>query len=330
MTMDATPTGRERSASAQAVPTRRPYRDRIRHVAIDAIAPPTTPVRSTIDPTAVRELRVSLGQVGLIQLPGVRRLGRHRYELLWGQTRLLAAREAGWEAIEVVLLEGVDDCEALALGVTENTARRELPDVDKVRVVTAFKAFGLTGKAIAAKTGISASAISRLGQIAEHPLLWLAVERGDIGVVEAQELLGIADTSVASLIAAIVRRRDDAAPMRVVEELRPLAAEARDKDPAPARTPRGETRAGARRPKAAASRVRALGRSIDRLVLEGEQLRWDNDALNALEALSATLVQGLPRWRARVQHPQPRRSRHRPEGGADPVGTDGGDVGRVA
>ena len=146
MTMDETPTARERIASAQAVPTRRPYRDRIRHVAIDAIARPTTPVRSTIDPTAVRDLRVSLGQVGLIQLPGVRRLGRHRYELLWGQTRLLAARAAGWETIEVVLLEGVDDCAALVLGVTENTARRELPDVDKVRVVAAFKAFGLTGE----------------------------------------------------------------------------------------------------------------------------------------------------------------------------------------
>lgn len=308
MTTDATPTARERSALAQAVPTRRPYRDRIRHVALDAIAPPAIPVRSTIDPTAVRELRDSLGQVGFIQLPGVRRRGRQRYELLWGQTRVLAAREAGWETIEVVLLEGVDDCEALALGVTENTARRALPDVDKVRVVTAFKAFGLTGKAIVAKTGSSASAVSRLLQIAAHPLLWPAVERGDLGVVEAQELLGVADTAVASLIAAIVRRRDDAAPMRVVEELRALAAEARDKDPAPARTPPGETRAGARRPQAAAPRVRALGRSIDRLVLEGEQLRWDDDALNALEALSATLVQGLPRWRARVQHPHPRRS----------------------
>lgn len=69
MTMDETPTARERIASAQAVPTRHPYRDRIRQVAIDAIAPPKTPVRSTIDPTAVRDLRVSLGQVGLIQLP---------------------------------------------------------------------------------------------------------------------------------------------------------------------------------------------------------------------------------------------------------------------
>ncbi len=80
MTMEATPTARERSALAQAVPTRRPYRDRIRHVALDAIAPPAIPVRSTIDPTAVRELRDSLGQVGLIQLPGVRRRGRQRYE----------------------------------------------------------------------------------------------------------------------------------------------------------------------------------------------------------------------------------------------------------
>ncbi len=330
MTMDETPTAREHIESAQAVPTRRPYRDQIRHVAIDAIAPPTTPVRSTIDPTAVRELRVSLGQVGLLQLPGVRRVGRHRYELLWGQTRLLAARAAGWETIEVVLLEGVDDCAALILGVTENTTRRELPDVDKVRVVVACKAFGLTGKAIAEKTGISESASSRLGQIAEHLLLWPAVERGDIGVVEAQELLGVADTSVASLIAEIVRRRDDAAPLRVVAELRPLAAEARDKDPAPARTPRGETRARARQPKAAAPRVRALGRSIDRLVLAGEQLRWDDDALNALEALSAKLVQELPLWRARVQHPQPQRSLHRPEVGADPVGAGGGEVGRVA
>lgn len=330
MTRDTTPTTREHRESARVVPPRRPYRDRIRQVAIEAIAPPKTPVRSTIDPTAVRDLRGSLGQVGLIQLPGVRRLGRHRYELLWGQTRLLAARDAGWATIEVVLLEGVDDCAALVLGVTENTARRELPDVDKVRVVAACKAFGLTGKAIAENTGISESAISCLGQIAEHILLWPAIERGDIGVVEAQELLGVADTSVAILIAAIVRRRDDAAPLRVVEELRPRAVEARDRDPAPARTPRGETRAGARRPKAAAPRVRALGRSIDRLIIEGEQLRWDDDALNALEALSAKLVQELPLWRARVQHPQPQRSQHRPGVGAGPIGAGGGEVGRVA
>lgn len=57
--------------------------------------------------------------------------------------------------------------------------------------------------------------------------------------------------------------------------------------------------AGVRRLKAAAPRGRSLSRSIDKLVLQGEQLRWDDDALSALATLSAKLGQELPLRRAR-------------------------------
>lgn len=90
-------------------PEQRSYRDRIRRLDLADIAPPRVPLREAIDEETVRAIARTVLEDGLYQLPGVRLIGRKCYELLWGQTRLRAAREAGWTRIEVVVVDGVDD-----------------------------------------------------------------------------------------------------------------------------------------------------------------------------------------------------------------------------
>ncbi len=281
-------------AAGEGAPTqrqRRPYRERIRELAPASIAPPRLPVRAAPDPTLVEELGRTMARAGLLQLPGVRRVGRNTYELLWGHHRVLAALAAGWATIEVVLVDDVDDCEALIVAIVENTPRRALADSDRLRMVQALRAYGLDGQVIATRTGLSESVVSRLSRIGEHGILRAAVDAGALTLVEAQELLGVADAELPALLAAIADRRAAGTPLRIVADLRPLAAASRVARPTP------------RRPDTSVSPptaplLRSLGRSVANLAREYERLRWDSDTRAALAALCSLLDAELPRWRA--------------------------------
>jgi ParB/RepB/Spo0J family partition protein len=230
-----------------STPRRRPYRERIRERDPASIAPPLLPVRAVPDPTLVEELGRTMARAGLLQLPGVRRIGRNKYELLWGHHRVLAALAAGWAAIEGVLVDDVDDCEAPIVAIVENTPRRALADSDRLRMVQALREFGLDGHAIATRTGLSESAVSRLSRIGEHGVLRAAVDAGATTLAEAQELLGVADTALPALLAAIADRHAAGTPLRVVADLRPRAAPHRPAAPV-ARPQCRHTRAGVRAP----------------------------------------------------------------------------------
>lgn len=159
-------------AADDGVPTpeKRSYRDRIRQLDLTDIAPPRVRVREAIDEETVRAIADTLRQDGLYQLPAVRRVGRKRFELVWGQTRVCAAREAGWTQIEVVVLDDLDDRQALQLGINENVQRRELTLADKLRLIAELQSLGYNGQDIARATAISASDVSRLPRIAARPL----------------------------------------------------------------------------------------------------------------------------------------------------------------
>ncbi len=272
-------------APTLALPT---YRDRIRAVALSDIAPPRVPLREAIDREAVRAIARTMREDGLYQLPGVRRVGRRRYELLWGQTRLHAALEAGWTRIEVVVFEGVGDRQAMLLGIRENTQRRDLTPADKVRIIAALRASGLNGEEIAAATDIAASDVSRLPRIAARPLLWDAITAKTLLPREAQELLTLPDDRLSPLLALIAARRADGTAMAIVAELRPLAAAARPADAATAPPPR--------RPAPPLVRVE---RAIAGLARIADDSAWDDDTLALAEGLLALLAGVIAQQRAR-------------------------------
>jgi len=96
-------------------------------VPIDLIVPnPYNPrVVTKPDPALVASVRAH----GIIEPLVVRPLGDGRYEIVAGERRYRAALEAGLTEVPVVVRE-VDDQEAFALAMAENTVRRDLDPLE--------------------------------------------------------------------------------------------------------------------------------------------------------------------------------------------------------
>ena len=73
------------------------------HLRIDAIVPNRFQPRQTFSPQELAELTASLKESGLLQPILVRRKGDGIYELISGERRWRAAKDAGLETIQAVV-----------------------------------------------------------------------------------------------------------------------------------------------------------------------------------------------------------------------------------
>jgi ParB family chromosome partitioning protein len=96
-------------------------------IPIDLIVPNPNNPRAIVkpDPALVASVRAH----GIIEPLVVRPLGDGRYEIVAGERRYRAALEAGLTEVPVVVRE-VDDQEAFALAMAENTVRRDLDPLE--------------------------------------------------------------------------------------------------------------------------------------------------------------------------------------------------------
>ena len=115
---------------------------------IDQIVIPSSSVRGPRDVESLQGLADSLTEVGLLQPILVRRCGE-QYELVAGLRRLLAARQAGLETIEAVVM--ADDVDTLQIQLVENLQREDLNPVERAQAVHAFITLHNLSKSEAAK-----------------------------------------------------------------------------------------------------------------------------------------------------------------------------------
>ncbi|MEO8340495.1 MAG: ParB/RepB/Spo0J family partition protein, partial [Nitrospirota bacterium] len=97
----------------------------VQHLRIEAIVPNRYQPRQTFDPQELMELTASLKQSGLLQPILVRRKGDGIYELISGERRWRAAKEAGSETIQAVIRNCGDE-ESIVLALVENLQRTDL------------------------------------------------------------------------------------------------------------------------------------------------------------------------------------------------------------
>jgi N6-adenosine-specific RNA methylase IME4 len=82
------------------------------------------------DFSGVPVLVASIKRVGLLQPPGITPEG----VLLWGECRLRACRELGWTTIPVIVLDGVDPNDRVAIEAAENFARKDFTPSEAVSI----------------------------------------------------------------------------------------------------------------------------------------------------------------------------------------------------
>ena len=99
---------------------------------LDALHPNPKQPRRRFEPDATAGLASSLRHQGVLQPVVVRPRAAGGYELIAGERRWRAAREAGLDTLPA-LVRQTDDRETLLLSLVENVAREDLSPVEEAR-----------------------------------------------------------------------------------------------------------------------------------------------------------------------------------------------------
>ena len=164
------------------------------HLPLEMIhANPRQP-RKLFGSEAAAGLAASVKAQGLLQPLLVRARGEGGYELIAGERRLRAAREAGLATVPAVVREA-DDRESLVLGLVENVAREQLSAVEESRAYAVLlDEFGLSLGEIADRVGRSKPSVSnrlRLLELPDEVLEMLSA--GELSEGHARAVLALPD-----------------------------------------------------------------------------------------------------------------------------------------
>ena len=164
------------------------------HLPVEQIhANPRQP-RKRFDGEAVGGLAESIRAQGLIQPVVVRPRLEGGYELIAGERRWRAAREAGLATVPAVVREA-DDRDTLLLGLVENVAREDLSPVEEARgYAVLIDEFGLSLGEVAERVGKSKPTVSNRIRLLELPDDVLAmIGRHELTEGHARAVLAVPD-----------------------------------------------------------------------------------------------------------------------------------------
>jgi len=163
-------------------------------IPVDAIHPNPKQPRRRFEAEAASGLADSVRKQGVIQPLLVRPRGVGGYEIVAGERRWRAAREAGRQTVPAVV-RPLDDRDTLLLGLVENVAREQLTAVEESRAYAVLiDEFGLSLGDVAERVGRSKPSVSNRIRLLELPDDVLGmVERGQLSEGHARAVLAVPD-----------------------------------------------------------------------------------------------------------------------------------------
>jgi ParB family chromosome partitioning protein len=169
----------------------------LRELPVDLIKPNPDQPRTHFDEEALAALAASIESSGVVQPLLVRPLPDGSYELVAGERRWRAARQAGLERVPAVVRDQAE-AERLQAALIENMVREDLNPVEEARACDALvRDLGLTKEELARRVGRSRPAVSNLIRLLELPDDTLELlERGDLSEGHGRALLGAAGNDV--------------------------------------------------------------------------------------------------------------------------------------
>jgi ParB family chromosome partitioning protein len=190
---------------------------RFEEVPVSAIRPNTRQPRRQFSETSIKELAASIREVGILQ-PLVIRSTEAGFELIAGERRLRAAKEAGLDRVPV-LIRQAGEGESMEMALVENLQREDLNPLETAAAYQALMdSFGLTKDQLASRLGKSRAAVTntlRLTRLPESIQTLVLAEKLSEG--HARALLGLETEE--RMLRLAERVRSERFSVRKTEEL---------------------------------------------------------------------------------------------------------------
>jgi ParB family chromosome partitioning protein len=163
---------------------------------IDLISPNPKQPRTVFDEAALKELMVSIKEIGILQPPVVREVSGGRYELIMGERRYRAAKAVGLKTIPVIIRQTPDN-ELLREALIENIHRSQLNPLEEgAAYAQLLSDFNCTHEELATKLGRSRPHLSNTMRLLTLPqAVQKRVALGIISAGHARALLGLTDAA---------------------------------------------------------------------------------------------------------------------------------------
>ncbi|WP_438354806.1 ParB/RepB/Spo0J family partition protein [Microbacterium sp. CJ88] len=210
---------------------------RLVHIDPHDIVPNPRQPRTNFDADDLAELVHSVREFGVLQPVVVRAIADGKYELIMGERRTRASREAGLASIPAVVRDTADE-HLLRDALLENLHRSELNPLEEASAYEQLLAdFGITQEELAGRIGRSRPQISNTIRLLKLPVpVQQRVAAGVLSAGHARAILSLATPEAMQKLSDKI----------VNEDLSVRAAEAAAKSAAPAER-RTAPKAGARR-----------------------------------------------------------------------------------
>jgi ParB family transcriptional regulator, chromosome partitioning protein len=255
----------------------------LRDVPVELIRPNPEQPRKSFNREALDRLTASVAEAGVVQPLVVRPLPDGRYELIAGERRWRAARDAGLAAVPA-LVRTEEAARRLQTALIENMAREDLNPIEEARACASLvDGLQLSKEEVARRVGRSRSAISNLIRLLELPDAVIdLLEEGSLSEGHGRALLGARDQDQ--------RRRLAREAVRAGWSVRETERRVRAGRPTPRPRPPDDPDREAAIGRAEDALERALGRNV-RVAARGSGLRVELrfEDLEEVLALAASI-----------------------------------------
>ena len=199
---------------------------RFGHLDLSAIVPNPNQPRSVFEPEAFGELVHSIREFGVLQPIVVRPLGdkdgKPAYELIMGERRLRASKEAGLQKIPAVIRDTQDE-NMLRDALLENLHRSDLNPLEEASAYQQLlEDFGITQDQLAERIGRSRPKITNTIRLLKLPAsVQRRVAAGVLSAGHARAILALEDEAAMSAMAE--KAINEGLSVRNIEELVAIA-----------------------------------------------------------------------------------------------------------
>ena len=164
----------------------------INEVPLEQIEANPNQPRRAIDPESLGELAESIRQLGIVQPITLRQTGSEKYQIVAGERRWRASRQAGLTTIPAYI-RTIDDESVMEMALVENIQRE---DLNAIEIALAYAHLleqeGMTQEKVAERVGKSRVAVANYLRLLKLPAqVQMALQKKEIDMGHARALLAI-------------------------------------------------------------------------------------------------------------------------------------------